>query len=48
LLLISVSVAGLKSKRPEMAIAATISGEATKAWVLGLPSARLLKFLLNE
>ena len=29
-------------------IAATISGEATKAWVFGFPSARLAKFLLKE
>ena len=29
-------------------MAATISGEVTKANVLGLPSARLAKFLLNE
>ena len=31
-----------------MATAATISGEATKAWVFGFPSARLEKFLLKE
>ena len=31
-----------------MATAATISGEATKACVLGFPSARLEKFLLKE
>jgi hypothetical protein len=31
-----------------MAIAAVNSGDATKACVLGLPSARLAKFLLKE
>ena len=31
-----------------MAIAATISGDATKACVFGFPSARFAKFLLNE
>ena len=46
--LISVSVIGLKSSLPEMAIAATISGEATKAYVLGFPSALFEKFLLKE
>ena len=45
---INVSFIGLKSKRPEIATAATISGEATKAWVLGFPSARFEKFLLKE
>ena len=44
----SLSFIGLKAKSPEIAIAATISGDATKAWVLGLPSALLAKFLLNE
>ncbi len=38
----------MKSSLPEIAIAATISGDATKAWVLGFPSARLAKFLLKE
>ena len=47
-LFISESVNGLKSKRPEIAIAATISGDATNAWVFGFPSARLAKFLLKE
>ena len=46
--LISVSLTGSKSNRPEMATAATISGEATKACVFGLPSLRLEKFRLNE
>ncbi|GAL82321.1 hypothetical protein JCM19274_2098 [Algibacter lectus] len=31
-----------------MAMAAVISGEATKACVFGFPSARLAKFRLNE
>ncbi len=31
-----------------MASAVTTSGDATKAWVLGFPSARLLKLRLNE
>ncbi len=39
---------GLKSRLPDKATAITISGEVTKAWVLGLPSALLAKFLLNE
>src|SRR5690606_16441762 len=47
-LLIRVSVTGLNPKLPEIAIAATISGEVTKAYVFGLPSARFAKFLLNE
>ena len=46
--LISESVKGLKSNLPEIAIAATISGDATNAWVFGLPSALLAKFLLKE
>ncbi len=48
LLFVSVSVSGLKSNLPAIAIAATISGDATKACVFGLPSALLEKFLLNE
>ena len=36
---INESVRGLKSNLPEIAMAATISGEATKAWVFGFPSA---------
>src|SRR5690606_40801826 len=48
LLFINVSVIGLKSKRPEIANAATISGDVTKACVLGFPSARLEKLRLNE
>ena len=47
-MLVSVSVIGLKSNFPEIAIAATISGEVTKACVFGFPSARFAKFLLNE
>ena len=47
-LLLSESLRGLNVKSPEIAIAVTISGDATKAWVLGLPSALLEKFLLNE
>ena len=43
-----VSVSGLKHKSPAMAKAMAISGEATKACVFGLPSARLAKFRLNE
>src|SRR5436190_17482647 len=43
-----VSVSGLKSKRPEIAKAATISGEVTKACVFGLPSALLEKLRLKE
>ena len=39
---------GLKSNFPEIATAATISGEVTKAMVLGFPSALFLKFLLKE
>ena len=46
--LVSVSVIGLKSNLPEIAIAATISGEPTNACVFGFPSARLAKFLLKE
>ena len=45
---INESVSGLKSRRPAIAIAAVISGEATKACVLGFPSALFAKFLLNE
>jgi len=41
-------LSGLKSNRPDIAIAATISGEATNACVFGLPSARFAKFLLKE
>ena len=44
----NVSVIGLKDKSPEIARAATISGEVTKACVFGFPSARFEKFLLNE
>jgi len=44
----SESVNGLKSNLPAIAIAAVISGEATKAWVLGFPSALFAKFLLKE
>jgi hypothetical protein len=43
-----VSVSGLKAIVPAIAIAVTISGEATKAWVLDSPSFRFAKFLLNE
>ena len=39
---------GLKSSLPDIAIAATISGEATNACVFGFPSALLAKFLLKE
>src|SRR5690606_38865319 len=39
---------GLKSHLPEIANAATISGEVTQACVFGLPSARLEKLRLNE
>ena len=39
---------GLKSKRPAIANAATISGEVTKACVFGLPSALLEKLRLKE
>ena len=46
--LVRKSVIGLKSNLPEIAIAATISGDATKACVFGFPSALLAKFLLNE
>ena len=46
--LINESVNGLKSNLPEIAIAATISGDATKACVFGFPSALLAKFLLKE
>jgi hypothetical protein len=46
--LVIVSIIGLKSNLPEIAIAAVISGEATKAWVFGFPSARFAKFLLKE
>jgi len=38
----------LKSNLPANATAVTISGEATNACVLGLPSALFEKFLLNE
>ncbi len=46
--LMRVSCSGSKSKRPEIATAATISGEATKAWVFGFPSLRLEKLRLKE
>ena len=39
---------GLKSRFPDKATAITISGEVTNAWVFGLPSALLAKFLLKE
>ena len=35
-------------RSPAIANAVTNSGEATKAWVFGLPSARFAKFRLNE
>ena len=41
-------MSGLKDKSPAIAIAVTNSGEPTKAWVLGFPSALFAKFLLNE
>jgi len=47
-LLNNESVFGLNPKSPEIAIAATISGEATKACVFGFPSALFAKFLLKE
>ena len=43
-----VSVRGLKLRSPAIAIAVTISGEATKEWVLGFPSFRLAKLRLKE
>ncbi len=43
-----VSVIGLNVSLPERTIAVTISGEATKPNVLGFPSVRFAKFLLNE
>lgn len=46
--LVKVSVNGLKVKSPAIASAVTISGDATNAKVLGLPSARFAKFLLKE
>ena len=46
--LINLSVNGLKSNLPAIAIAATNSGDATNACVFGFPSARLAKFLLKE
>ena len=46
--LVIVSVIGLKSNLPDKAIAITISGEETNAWVFGLPSFLFAKFLLNE
>ena len=46
--LLKYQLIGLKSKSPAIAIAVTISGEATKACVFGFPSARFEKFLLNE
>lgn len=42
------SVTGLKDSLPENAIAVTIVGEARKFIVVGFPSFRDLKFLLNE
>src|SRR5690606_34794272 len=39
---------GLKVRSPAIARAVTISGEATKAWVFGLPSFRFAKFRLND
>ena len=41
-------MSGLKDRSPAIAIAVTNSGEPTKAWVLGFPSALFAKFLLNE
>ena len=38
----------LYSNSPDNARAVTISGEPTKAYVFGFPSARFAKFLLNE
>jgi hypothetical protein len=43
-----VSVNGLNVSFPEIAIAVTISGEATNAYVFGFPSARFAKLRLNE
>src|SRR5690606_34532877 len=43
-----VSVIGLKVRSPAMVNAVTISGDATKACVFGLPSFLLAKFLLKE
>jgi hypothetical protein len=43
-----VSVRGLNRKSPANAIAVTISGEATKAWVAGLASLRPVKLRLYE
>jgi len=43
-----VSVKGLNPKSPAIAIAATISGEATNACVFGFPSALLEKLRLKE
>jgi hypothetical protein len=42
---VSSSLEGLKFREPAMASAETISGEATNAWVAGLPSLRLVKLL---
>ncbi len=44
----SVSVSGLKQRSPAMVSASVSSGEATKACVFGLPSARLAKLRLKE
>ena len=46
--LVSVSVIGLNPRSPEMASAATISGEVTNAWVFGLPSFLFEKLRLKE
>ena len=46
--LISVSFSGLKHKSPAMVSAMVSSGEATNAYVFGLPSARLAKLRLKE
>ena len=46
--LVRLSVRGLKSNLPDIATAATISGEATNACVFGFPSALFAKFRLNE
>ena len=43
-----MSFIGLNDKSPEIASAVTSSGDPTKAYVLGLPSFRLAKFLLND
>ena len=46
--MVKVSVIGLKHKSPAIVSAATNSGEATKACVLGLPSFLFAKFRLND